>query len=278
MIKKSITIFFCCLIICMLCSCGDKQEQSITEKNGGINQGQDIQSEDTPTETFATYTEIEKSAIEYFDLIQSNIETNGANADITNDFEKLVELKNQNMDNKIIKNLCQYCYIQYEILLAKKYDSSAGIWDIKSAVSSIEDDYNGYFSKEILQFKKEVENYTDEEWAKYLNVNIPTIIKKEDVDKYPEIIYYDAILKATDYNRVIVATSYDVLERYIQAGLNGHSGTIKELEDNLQVLWVVNGHKCNIIEKKDSLCKVKILTGNMKDKIVWTTLENVKSK
>ena len=63
-------------------------------KNSGISQWQDKQSKDTPTETFATYTEIEKSAIEYFDLIQSNIKTNVANADIANDFEKLVELKN----------------------------------------------------------------------------------------------------------------------------------------------------------------------------------------
>lgn len=270
--------FFSVACICIICSsflvgCNTQNVSKDTQQNVG-----NIKQEETENkQPQRTYTETETIAINYFDLIQQNIEKNKNDADITDVFTKLVELKDQNPNNKMIKNLCNYCYIQYEILLAKKMNSSAGIWDIQSAVSKIEDDYTDYAYEEILQFKNKVKNYTDEDWANYINVEIPQIVKSPNVDKYPNVVA-DAILQSDNFNRGVIASSKEILERYTFAIISNANGTIKELEDNLQVIWLVNGNKCNIISQEDGLVKIKILTGNFKDKIVWTISENVKKQ
>ena len=88
---------------------------------------------------------------------------------------------------------------------------------------------------------------------------------------------YDATL---DYggDSVLVCSSEEAMDRYINALINGNQGTVNEMLLDGQIKYVSNGTKCNIVKKGLSKCKVKILEGEYSESTVWVLIEAVNEK
>lgn len=85
---------------------------------------------------------------------------------------------------------------------------------------------------------------------------------------------YDATLKYGS-GAVLICGSEDAMERYVSAVNNGNQGTIDEMLENGDVAYTHKGTKCNIIDKKLTKCKVKLLDGVYAENIVWVVAEAV---
>ena len=85
---------------------------------------------------------------------------------------------------------------------------------------------------------------------------------------------YDAQLRYDKTSSgVLVFLSEDVMKRYMTAIDKNYQGTIDELFADGQVAYTHQGTKCNIIEKKLTKAKVKLLDGQYAGNTVWVIIE-----
>ncbi len=89
---------------------------------------------------------------------------------------------------------------------------------------------------------------------------------------------YDAKLKYSGTEGVLICTSENAMERFMTAVNNGNEGTLEELFANGQCAYTEQGTKCNIIDKKITKCKVKLLDGSYAGNTVWVVIESVQEK
>ena len=89
---------------------------------------------------------------------------------------------------------------------------------------------------------------------------------------------YDAKLKYSGTEGVLICTSENAMERFMTAVNNGNEGTLEELFVNGQCAYTEQGTKCNIIDKKITKCKVKLLEGSYAGNTVWVVIEAVQEK
>lgn len=89
---------------------------------------------------------------------------------------------------------------------------------------------------------------------------------------------YDAKLKYSGTEGVLICTSENAMERFMSAVNNGNEGTLQELFANGQCAYTEQGTKCNIIDKKITKCKVKLLDGSYAGNTVWVVIEAVQEK
>lgn len=89
---------------------------------------------------------------------------------------------------------------------------------------------------------------------------------------------YDAKLKYSGTEGVLICTSENAMERFMTAVNNGNEGTLEELFVNGQCAYTEQGTKCNIIDKKITKCKVKLLDGSYAGNTVWVVIEAVQEK
>lgn len=114
----------------------------------------------------------------------------------------------------------------------------------------------------------------------WMDIDVMTEIwedRAEAMEQEREDIVCDATL---DYEggKALIAVSEDVMDRFFEALTNENEGTIEELYNGFKVAQVNPGTPVNIIEKKLTRAKVKILDGIYKDSEVWVLIESVKEK
>lgn len=97
-------------------------------------------------------------------------------------------------------------------------------------------------------------------------------VQAQEIQK--ESIKGDAILDY-DGEKSLIAVSEDVMDKFFKALTNGNEGTIQELYSNFKIAQVPVGTPVNIIEKKLTRAKVKILDGVYKDNEVWVLIESL---
>lgn len=84
---------------------------------------------------------------------------------------------------------------------------------------------------------------------------------------------YDATLKYSGTDGVLICTSEDAMERFMTAVNNNEEGTLEELFLNGQCAYTEQGTKCNIVDKKLTKCQVKLLDGSYSGNTVWVVIE-----
>lgn len=84
---------------------------------------------------------------------------------------------------------------------------------------------------------------------------------------------YDAKLKYSGTDGVLICASEDAMDRFMTAVNNGNEGTLQELFLNGQCAYTEQGTKCNIVDKKIGKCKVKLLEGPYAGNVVWVVIE-----
>lgn len=89
---------------------------------------------------------------------------------------------------------------------------------------------------------------------------------------------YDAKLKYSGTDGVLICISEDAMERFMTAVNNNNQGTLEELFAEEQVAYTEQGTKCNIIEKKFSKAKVKLLDGSYAGNTVWVVIESLQEE
>lgn len=101
--------------------------------------------------------------------------------------------------------------------------------------------------------------------------------RAEAMEQEREDIVCDATL---DYEggKALIAVSEDIMDRFFEALTNENEGTIEELYNGFKVAQVNPGTPVNIIEKKLTRAKVKILDGIYKDSEVWVLIESINEK
>lgn len=148
------------------------------------------------------------------------------------------------LDNELSKN--------YEVFVIG-YTSKGDEYDIYPSTKSIyingEQIYDDYFNSET---HKEA-------------------VKNEVPNSYSGL--YDAKLRYSGVKGVLICTSEDAMERYMTALNNGNEGTINELFSNGMCAYTEQGTKCNIVDKKLTKCKVKLLDGSYAGNTVWVIIE-----
>lgn len=112
--------------------------------------------------------------------------------------------------------------------------------------------------------------------------NVQTIFSDTDIINQAskenlKTIEYDATL---EYNNgtSIIAVDEKALDDYLVAISNKNEKKINYMIDNLQIGKVPIDTHVNIIEKKLSKAKVKILDGIYKDNEAWVLIESLKEK
>lgn len=89
---------------------------------------------------------------------------------------------------------------------------------------------------------------------------------------------YDATLKYSGTSGVLICATEDAMERFMTAVNNGNEGTLEELFLNGQCAYTEQGTKCNIVDKKFTKCKVKLLDGSYAGNTVWVVIEALQEK
>lgn len=89
---------------------------------------------------------------------------------------------------------------------------------------------------------------------------------------------YDATLKYEGTKGVLVCISEDAMDRFMTALARENEGTIEELFLTGQCGYTEQGTKCNIVERKFSKAKVKLLDGSYAGNTVWVVIESVQEK
>lgn len=85
---------------------------------------------------------------------------------------------------------------------------------------------------------------------------------------------YDAKLNYGS-GSVLICISEDAMERYMTALNNGYQGTIDEMIASGEIAYTEKNTKCNIVEKKFSKAKVKLLDGSYAGNTVWVIIESL---
>lgn len=89
---------------------------------------------------------------------------------------------------------------------------------------------------------------------------------------------YDAKLKYSGTDGVLICVSEDAMDRFMTAVNNNNQGTLEELFVDGQVAYTEQGTKCNIVEKKFSKAKVKLLDGSYAGNTVWVVIESLQEE
>lgn len=89
---------------------------------------------------------------------------------------------------------------------------------------------------------------------------------------------YDAKLKYSGTDGVLICVSEDAMERFMTAVNNGNEGTLDELFLDGQCAYTEQGTKCNIVDRKLTKCKVKLLDGSYAGNTVWVVIEAVQEE
>lgn len=85
---------------------------------------------------------------------------------------------------------------------------------------------------------------------------------------------YDATLEYGS-SEVLICASEDAMERCMSAVNNGYQGTLDEMLESGEIAYTPKGTKCNIVDKKITKCKVKLLDGIYAGNTVWVVIESV---
>lgn len=89
---------------------------------------------------------------------------------------------------------------------------------------------------------------------------------------------YDAKLKDSGTDGVLICASEDAMERFMTAVINNNEGTLEELFLNGQCAYTEQGTKCNIVDRKLTKCQVKLLDGTYAGETVWVVIEALQEK
>lgn len=84
---------------------------------------------------------------------------------------------------------------------------------------------------------------------------------------------YDAKLKYSGTDGVLICTSEDAMDRFMTAVNNENEGTLEELFLNGQCAYTEQGTKCNVVDRKLTKCQVKLLDGSYAGNTVWVVIE-----
>lgn len=183
---------------------------------------------------------------------------------------------------------------EYELALQKEENyKKLTLEDKKDILEYIDQRWQYYANKENLAIDsyKLDEMYGDTIWkeaADKYNISINHVsalimdidLTKEigkDYESKKIITEFDAILNY-DNGSSIIAVSEDALDRYIQALVDKNEGTIAEMRNSFKISFVPKGIKVNIIEKKATVAKVKILDGIFAGNEAWILIESVDEK
>lgn len=91
-------------------------------------------------------------------------------------------------------------------------------------------------------------------------------------------IIYDAILEYSGTTGVLICISEDAMDRFMTAVNSGHEGTLQELFLDGQCAYTEQGTKCNIVDKKFTKAKVRLLDGAYAGNVVWVVIEALQEK
>ncbi|MGI5839409.1 MAG: hypothetical protein ACOX8W_07080 [bacterium] len=138
------------------------------------------------------------------------------------------------------------------------------------------DKYSDEIWKEASEKYNLAERYISEIW---LDTDVTKAIAEENAKPYPnkdKIEVYDAILNFKNGSSLI-AVDEETIDRFMDALVRENKGTINELYENNKIAEVPKGTKVNIIERKLTRAKVKILEGIYKDNEVWVLIESIQN-
>ena len=169
--------------------------------------------------------------------------------------------KNLTLEDK--KEINKFIESRYEY-----YDKQDG--------GNIGDKYSDEIWKEASEKYNLAERYISEIW---LDTDVTKAIAEENAKPYPNkdnVEVYDAILNFKNGSSLI-AIDEETLDRFMDALVRENKGTINELYGNNKVAEVPKGIKVNIIERKLTRAKVKILEGIYKDNEVWVLIESIQN-
>lgn len=88
---------------------------------------------------------------------------------------------------------------------------------------------------------------------------------------------YDAKLSYGS-SSVLICSSEDAMDRYMTALNNGNQGTIDEMTTNGEIAFTEKNTKCNIVDKKITKAKVKLLDGSYAGNTVWIIIESLQEE
>lgn len=88
---------------------------------------------------------------------------------------------------------------------------------------------------------------------------------------------YDAKLSYGS-GSVLICSSEDAMDRYMTALNNGYQGTIDEMTANGEIAFTEKNTKCNIVDKKITKAKVKLLDGSYAGNTVWVIIESLQEE
>lgn len=119
------------------------------------------------------------------------------------------------------------------------------------------------------------------EHVSQINIDIDVIKaageqRRKESEAANKSIQYDATL-SYGAESVVIANSKDDLDDYISYLAKEDKNSISSMILNGQIAYVDNGTKVNILERKLSVAKVKILEGVYKDVEGWTIIEAAQS-
>lgn len=174
--------------------------------------------------------------------------------------------------------------LRQQALEAKEKLNKLTLEDKKEIVRFIQDRYDYYDSQKGYSGDRYTEIIWKETSEKF---DLPTSVISaiwadtevfreigKDEEQKQEYIKYDAILNFNNGDSII-AVDEKSLDRFMSALANNDEGIIEELFQKQKVAKVPSGTKVNIIEKKATRAKVKILSGLYKDNKVWVLIESV---
>lgn len=89
---------------------------------------------------------------------------------------------------------------------------------------------------------------------------------------------YDAELKFSGTDGVLICVSEDAMDRFMTAANNQNEGSLYELLLNGEVAYTEQGTKCNIVDRKFTRCQVKLLDGSYAGSTVWVVIEALQER
>jgi hypothetical protein len=136
------------------------------------------------------------------------------------------------------------------------------------------DKYSDIIWKEASEKYNLAEHYITEIW---LDTDVYTAFAQDNEPGSDEngVEVYDAVLDF-DNGNALIAIDEETLDRFMDALVRGEVGTINELYENHKVAEVPKGTKVNIIERKLTRAKVRILDDIYKGNEVWVLIESIK--
>ena len=171
------------------------------------------------------------------------------------------QFKNLTLEDK--KEIYKFVESRYEY-----YDKQDG--------GNTGDKYSDKIWKEASEKYNLAERYISEIW---IDIDVTKEIAEGNSKPYPNkdnVEVYDAILNFKNGSSLI-AIDEETLDRFMDALVRENEGTISKLYENNKVAEVPKGTKVNIIKRKLTRAKVKILEGKYKDNEVWVLIESIQN-